>query len=41
MSKLTTIDDKLSRDRFFKVMRLLDINVAKSKQPNVRKGATS
>ena len=40
-SKLTTFDNKISRDRFFKVMRLLDINVAKLKEPNVRKGVTS
>ena len=40
-SKLTTFDNKVSRDRFFKVMRLLDINVAKLKEPNVRKGVTS
>ena len=40
-SKLTIFDNKISRDRFFKVMRLLDINVAKLKEPNVRKGVTS
>ena len=40
-SKLTTFDNKISRDRFFEVMRLLDINVAKLKEPNVRKGVTS
>ena len=39
-SKLTTFDDKLLSDRLFKVMRLLlDINVAKLKQPIFRKGA--
>ena len=40
-SKLATFDDKLSRDRFFKVIRLLDINAAKSTQLNVGKGVTS
>ena len=40
-SKLTTFDNKTLCDRSFKVMRLLDINVAKLKEPNVRKGVTS
>ena len=36
-SKLTTFDNRISRHMFFKVMRLHDINVAKLKEPNVRK----
>ena len=38
-SKFTTLDDKNLRDRFFEIMRLFDINLAKLKQPYVSKRA--
>ena len=40
-SKLATLGNKILRGRFFRVMQLFDINLAKLKQPNVRKGVTS
>ena len=40
-SKLGTFNNKISRDRFLKVKRLLYINVTKLKEPNVRKRLTS
>ena len=38
-SKFTTLDEKNLRDRFFEIMRLFDINLAKLKQPYVSKRA--